>query len=249
MSTATSAATDVKKPGADALLSAEEIRSSYGARRVLEGVSLNVRPGEVVTVLGHNGAGKTTLLRAIFGDQPRGGAVVFDGQRLPVGDPTAVVRAGISFTPATTPIFRQLTVTENLELGGITRRSRSERKEQLLAVRELFPLLVERRDQIAGTLSGGQQRVVSLGMALMAKPRLMLLDEPSLGIAPSLVQQIFGQIRTFSQNQGLAVLLVEQNVRASLRISDRVYYLRHGKIILEESAAAAQSREHWWDLF
>jgi branched-chain amino acid transport system ATP-binding protein len=249
MSTDTSAAADVKKPGSDALLSAEGITASYGARRVLEGVTLEVGPGEIVTVLGHNGAGKTTLLRAVFGDQPRGGSVVFDGKRLPVGDPTAVVRAGISFTPATTPIFRQLTVTENLELGGIVLRSRSERKDQLLGLRELFPLLLERKDQVAGTMSGGQQRVLSLGMALMAKPRLMLLDEPSLGIAPSLVQQIFGQIRTLSQSQGLAVLLVEQNVRASLRIADRVYYLRHGRIILEESAAAAQTREHWWDLF
>ena len=238
-------------PTSDArpILRVSSVSAAYGARQVLDNVSLTVAPGEIVTVLGHNGAGKTTLLKAVFGAIARSGDVEFDGQDLKPQAYTAAVGRGMSFTPATLPVFRDLTVDENLDLGGISLTNRTERRAQVEKMQTLFPLLAERRGQLAGTLSGGQQRILSIAMALMIKPKLMLLDEPSLGIAPSVVQQIFGQIRELAQEEKLAVLLVEQNVRASLRIADRVYYLRHGEIILEEPAEVSAAREHWWDLF
>jgi len=236
-------------PATDPILRVSSVSAAYGARQVLDNVSLTVAPGEIVTVLGHNGAGKTTLLKAVFGAISRSGNVEFDGRELRSQSYTAAVGHGMSFTPATLPVFRDLTVQENLDLGGISLRSRQERREQVEKMQTLFSLLGERSGQLAGTLSGGQQRILSIAMALMIKPKLMLLDEPSLGIAPSVVQQIFGQIRELAQEEKLAVLLVEQNVRASLRIADRVYYLRHGEIILEEPAEVSAAREHWWDLF
>lgn len=232
------------------LLGVRSIDASYGKRRVLHGVSLEVRRGEIVTVLGHNGAGKTTMLKSVFGLVPVvAGSIVFDGEEATNRSNVRNVKHGMSFTPAEAPIFRDLTVAENLDLGAFTVGDAAVRRERLEQVLALFPILAERRKQLAGTLSGGQQRMVSLGIALMGGPKLMLLDEPSLGIAPGLVVEIFQRIRQLTEEEGLSVLLVEQNVRAALPIADRAYFMRAGHMILEEPAAEALARGKWWDLF
>lgn len=231
-------------------LAVDGLVASYGKVRVLHGISLTVGRSEIVTVLGHNGAGKTTMLKTVFGLVPRqSGRIVLNGRDATRDSHVAHVRQGMSFVPAEAPIFRDLTVLENLELGAYTVNDASVRRDRLTRVIDLFPLLGERRSQVAGTLSGGQQRMLSLGISLMAQPTLMLLDEPSLGIAPGLVQQIFERIKALSQSDGLSVLVVEQNVRAVLPIADRAYFMRGGHIILEESASAALARGKWWDLF
>ncbi len=236
--------------GAVPLLQANGISAGYNRRQVLYDVSVTVAPGEIVTVLGHNGAGKTTLLKTIVGFVPvTAGVVRFAGEDRSGEDYTARVRDGISFTPAEAPVFRDLPVRDNLELGGFIVPDRAERAERIERVMTIFPILRERAAQLAGMMSGGQQRMLSLGMAMMAKPRLMLLDEPSLGLSPAVVQTIFSTIRQLAVEDGLSVLVVEQNVRAALRIADRAYFMRAGKIILEEDSATALARGNWWDLF
>ena len=155
----------------------------------------------------------------------------------------------MSYTSAEAPVFRDLTVRDNLELGGFTVADAQEEPAAWQQVFALFPILEERQGQLGGTLSGGQQRMLSLGMAIMAKPKLMLLDEPSLGLSPAIVQSIFQQIRQFAEADGMSVVLVEQNVRAALRIADRAYFMRSGVIILEQDSATALARGSWWDLF
>jgi len=232
------------------MLEVEELVASYGKRHVLHGVSLNVGRGEIVAVLGHNGAGKTTLLKTIFGLVPlQGGRICLDGRDATHDSHMAHVRHGMSFVPAEAAIFRDLTVLENLQLGAYTLSDSKLRQERLERALELFPGLQERTSQVAGRLSGGQQRMLSLGISLMAGPKLMLLDEPSLGIAPGLVQQIFERIRELSQNEQLSALVVEQNVRAVLPVADRAYFMRAGNLILEEAADVALARGKWWDLF
>ncbi len=232
------------------VLEVDELVASYGKRHVLHGVSLRVAPGEIVTVLGHNGAGKTTLLKTIFGLVPlQGGRIRLDGREATRDSHVAHVRHGMSFVPAEAAIFRDLTVLENLQLGSYTVSDSKVRDERFARVLQLFPVLEDRASQIAGTLSGGQQRMLSLGISLMTGPKLMLLDEPSLGIAPGLVQQIFERIRELSQNDQLSVLVVEQNVRAVLPVADRAYFMRAGNLILEEAADVALARGKWWDLF
>jgi len=232
------------------VLEALELKASYQRRQVLYDVSLNVGAGEIVAVLGHNGAGKTTLLKTIIGFIPLfGGRIWLNGKDLTAENYTAKVRAGMSYTSAEAPIFRDLTVRDNLELGGFTVADAQERVHRMRQVFALFPILDERQGQLGGTLSGGQRRMLSLGMAIMAKPKLMLLDEPSLGLSPAIVQSIFQQIRQFAADDGTSVVLVEQNVRAALRIADRAYFMRSGEIILEQDSAAALARGSWWDLF
>jgi branched-chain amino acid transport system ATP-binding protein len=232
------------------LLTASDITAGYGKTQVLSGVSLRVQPGEVVGVLGHNGAGKTTLLKCLFRLVPvRTGEVAFAGRSLAKSSNVDTVRRGMSFTPAEKPIFRDLTVRQNLELGAYAVRDRSDIGRRIEEVFELFPVLADRQQDLAGKFSGGQQRQLSLGIALMARPRLMLLDEPSLGISPAVVLKTFGTIRDLAQERGMSVLIVEQNVPAVTRIADRVYVLRNGSIVLEETGQQAAQREVWWDLF
>ncbi len=232
------------------ILEARQLDSGYQRRQVLYNVSLIVGAGEVVAVLGHNGAGKTTLLKTLIGFIPLlGGSIWFDGKDRTGESYTEKVRAGMSYTSAEAPVFRDLTVRDNLELGGFTAPDGQERISRMHQVFGLFPILEERQRQHAGTLSGGQQRMLSLGMAIMARPKLMLLDEPSLGLSPAIVQSILQQIRQFAQEDGMSVLLVEQNVRAALRIADRAYFMRTGDIILEEDSGTALARGSWWDLF
>ncbi|HZT19357.1 MAG TPA: ABC transporter ATP-binding protein [Dongiaceae bacterium] len=219
------------------LLAVEELRVAYGAVTAIRGVSLSVRPGEVVALLGANGAGKSTMLRAISGVvRPRAGRIRLEGtpiERLP---PARIVRLGIGHCPEGRRIFGSLTVAENLRLGAAARAERAgvaEDRERLLA---LFPILRERQQQPAGTLSGGEQQMLALARALMARPKLLLLDEPSLGLAPLLVQQIFRRLAELKA-AGTTMLLVEQNIAVALDLADRAYVLRTGEIGLEGSAA------------
>jgi branched-chain amino acid transport system ATP-binding protein len=237
-------------PPTASVLTVDGLSAGYANRNVLFDVSLTAAPGEIVAVLGHNGAGKTTMLKAIFGlVPPASGRIEFGGVDVSGRAYWQNVRAGMSFTPAEAPVFRDLSVRDNLELGAFTATDAPTAAARRDRVFELFPILHERTDQLAGTLSGGQQRMLSLGMALMAGPRLMLLDEPSLGLAPALVNSIFESTLRLAQEQELAVIVVEQNVRAALKIADRAYFLRAGHVILEETGADALARGKWWDLF
>jgi branched-chain amino acid transport system ATP-binding protein len=232
------------------VLEALALKAGYQHRQVLYDVNLSVGAGEIVALLGHNGAGKTTLLKTIIGFIPLfGGRIWFNGKDRTADSYTAKVRAGMSYTSAEAPVFRDLTVRDNLELGGFTVADAQERSRRMRQVFALFQILEERQGQLGGTLSGGQQRMLSLGMAIMAKPKLMLLDEPSLGLSPAIVQSIFQQIRQFAAEDGTSVLLIEQNVRAALRIADRAYFMRSGEIILEQDSETALARGSWWDLF
>lgn len=233
---------------APALLAVEGLRSGYAGRDVVFGADLEVGEGEIVTLLGHNGAGKTTTLRAIFGLQRvSAGRVLYADHDLTNSRASRSIRAGISFVPAERFVFSDLTVFENLELGALTAADQFEQRiERALA---LFPVLADRRKQLAGTMSGGQQRMLSLGMALMTAPRLMLLDEPSLGLSPKLAEEVMDTLRSLVVKDGVSVLLVEQNIAQALRHADRAYVMRSGKIILESSAETLRQKGSWWDLF
>ena len=211
------------------LLDIQGLRSGYGRVEVLRGVDLQVRPGEIVALLGSNGAGKSTLNNTVSGLVPASsGRVVFDGVDLTGAHYREVVRAGLIQVPEGRRIFPNLSVLENLELGAFT-RARARRAANLERVFTTFPRLKERIAQKAGTMSGGEQQMLAIGRGLMAEPRLLILDEPSLGLSPLLVEQMFTLIRQLHE-QGLAVLLVEQNVGQSLEIADRAYVLENGAI-------------------
>ncbi len=220
-----------------ALLEVEGIEAYYGRIRALEGVTLRVEAGEIVTLIGANGAGKTTTLRAISGLlRPARGAIRFDGENLLRHTPDEVVRRGIGHSPEGRRVFARMTVRENLELGAYTRRSRSEFNEDFEGVLAIFPRLRERLTQKSGTLSGGEQQMLAMARALMSRPRLLLLDEPSLGLSPILVQTIFRVIRDINA-RGTTVLLVEQNARQALALASRGYVLEVGRIVYEDTAA------------
>ncbi|HVG78388.1 MAG: ABC transporter ATP-binding protein [Candidatus Rokuibacteriota bacterium] len=209
----------------------------------VRGVSLEVRAGEIVALIGGNGAGKTTTLRAVSGLLPlRGGTVTLDGRRVSGLGSAAVVAAGIAHVPEGRQLFPTMTVLENLELGARTPASRAGRAETLSRVYSLFPRLAERRTQLAGTLSGGEQQMVAIGRALMARPRLLMLDEPSLGLAPVTVSSIFANLTAINRD-GLTILLVEQNVLRALRCSHRAYVLENGTITLSGPSATLLADE------
>jgi branched-chain amino acid transport system ATP-binding protein len=217
------------------VLEVKNLHVSYGEIRALKGVTFQVGEGEVVALLGNNGAGKTTTLRAISGLlAPREGDVVFEGGSLVGVASHAIVRRGVTHVPEGRRIFNRLSVLENLEMGAFT-RSDSEVRADIDRVFTIFTRLFERRTQVAGTLSGGEQQMLAIGRALMAKPRLLLLDEPSMGLAPVLVEQIFETVQTINR-QGVTILLVEQNAAMALSIAGRGYVLETGGIVLEGSA-------------
>ncbi len=217
------------------MLSVEQVRSSYGRIEALHGVSIEVARGEIVTLLGANGAGKTTLIRAISGVQPiSAGQIRFDDRPLEGVSAHARVALGIAQVPEGRQVFAPLSVEDNLRLGAWPRRN-ARRDAELASVYELFPVLASRRRISAGMLSGGEQQMLAIGRALMAKPRLLLLDEPSMGLAPILVEQILDVVRGLKQ-AGLTVLLVEQNARAALAIADRGYVVETGRIATSGSA-------------
>ena len=216
------------------------VEARYGSRRALQGVSIAVGEGEVVAVLGANGAGKTTTLRAISGTVKTSGDIVFEGRRLR-GGPEAAARRGIAHVPEGRGTFVELTVRENLRLGAYVRRDRSARKDDYDRVLERFPVLRDRLDQRAGTLSGGEQQQLALGRALMQRPKL-LLDEPSLGLAPLLVGEIFRVVAELNEREGLAVLVVEQNANLALERSSRAYVLEVGRVAV--AGTSAELRRH-----
>lgn len=219
-----------------ALLQLDSIRAGYGAIEVLKGISLEVRQGEIVTIIGANGAGKTTTLMCISGiNRPTAGAIRFDGRDLCGRAPHEIVRLRLSQSPEGRKIFPRLTVLENLELGAITRRDPAGIRKDLDHVYGLFPILRERAKQAGGTLSGGEQQMLAVARALMARPKLLLLDEPSLGLAPLIVAKIFEVIRQLN-SEGIAVLLVEQNARMALKLAHRGYVLETGSITISGPA-------------
>jgi branched-chain amino acid transport system ATP-binding protein len=225
--------------GGGPLLELRGVSVAYGAIEVLRDVSMEIRAGEVVTVLGANGTGKSTLLRTVSGLlRAHDGEVRFEGRRVDGLPPKAIVRLGIAHCPEGRKVFPDMTVLENLRLGAyaLDRRAR-QRAEDVEHVYGLFPRLREREDQRAGTLSGGEQQMLAVGRALMARPRLLLLDEPSLGLAPLIVRDLFGIIRDINA-RGTAILLVEQNAYQALRVAHRGYVMETGRIVLEERSDA-----------
>ncbi len=213
----------------------EEVDAFYGRIQALRGISLSVRDGEIVTLIGANGAGKTTTLKTISGlVKARNGRIFFDGEETTKVDAHKLVTRGIGHAPEGRRIFSRLTVQENLQMGGYT-RSRAEITQDTARVYELFPRLAERRGQRGGSLSGGEQQMLAIGRAMMCRPKLMLLDEPSLGLSPILVQQIFSIIQEINR-LGVTILLVEQNALQALKVAHRGYVLQTGTIILADSA-------------
>ena len=213
------------------LLEVKDIHSYYGPVHALRGISLTVEEGEIVTLIGSNGAGKTTTLRSIHGIlPPRKGKVVFRGEEIQGKPAHDMIRRGIAQSPEGRKIFPRMTVLENLEMGAYHRSDRSEIKEDLERVFDLFPRLKERAKQEAGTLSGGEQQMLAIGRALMGRPKLLLLDEPSMGLAPVLVERIFQTIEEINK-QGTTILLVEQNANVALEVATRGYVLESGRVV------------------
>lgn len=221
----------------EVVLSVRNIESYYGPIMAIRGVSLEVRKGQVVSVLGANGAGKTTLMKTISGVMdPEKGQIMYGGTNIAGASPDKVVRAGIVHVPEGREVFPLLTVEENLRMGAFIRSDTDGIKRDQEMVFSYFPILAERRNQAAGTLSGGQQQMLAIGRALMAQPKLMLLDEPSLGLSPLLVKEIFQIIRRLNQEQGVTMMLVEQNAKVALEVADYGYVMELGRIVMADTA-------------
>ncbi|BDA72182.1 amino acid transport system ATP-binding protein [Rivularia sp. IAM M-261] len=227
------------------MLEVKDIHTYYGNIQALKGISIKINQGEICTLIGSNGAGKTTLLRTIQGlIRPRQGTILFEGKPIETVSPQKIVRElRIAQSPEGRMIFPRMTVLENLEMGAFSRKDTLSIKSDLEYVLNLFPRLRERISQKGGTLSGGEQQMLSIGRALMAKPRLLLLDEPSMGLAPNLVQEIFSLIKQINKERETTILLVEQNARQALDVAVRGYVLRTGKIELEGRASDLQTNE------
>jgi branched-chain amino acid transport system ATP-binding protein len=229
--------------GGEVLLQLEDVHTFYGRIEALKGISLEVREGEIVTLIGANGAGKSTTLRSISGlNQPRKGTIVFQGKNITRRAPHEIVELGISQSPEGRRLFPRMSVLENLEMGAFQRKNRSEIREDIERVYSLFPRLAERKNQKGGTLSGGEQQMCAMGRALMARPKLLMLDEPSLGLAPIFVEKIFEIIGEINE-QGTTVLLVEQNALMALDASRRGYVLETGRVVLTDEAKSLRENE------
>ncbi len=233
------------------LLEVVGLEAGYGKKTVLQGVSFHVDEGEVVALLGHNGAGKSTTLKTILGLLPaRAGQVRFGGQTWANGDPAENVRRGLALVPQGRGVFPDLTVVENLALGAYTQSDRAGMTSRMNEILELFPILAERRAQPVGTMSGGQQQMVAVGTALMQRPRLMMMDEPSIGLAPVLVQRVLETAGQINRRFGTAIVLVEQNIKTALGMARRAYVMKSGRIVLEKPAAELlTAQESWWELY
>ncbi len=219
------------------VLSMKNIETFYGPIMAIRGVSIEVPKGQIVTILGANGAGKTTLMKTVSGVMdPEKGQVVLEGQEIQGKDPDHIVRAGVAHVPEGREVFPFLTVHENLMMGAYTRKDRENIADDIDMVFEYFPILKERRDQQAGTMSGGQQQMLAIGRGLMAKPKVMLLDEPSLGLSPLLVQEIFAIIKRLNSEQGVTMMLVEQNANVALKAAHYGYVLEIGRIVMAGEA-------------
>ena len=225
------------------MLELKDVNVYYGAIHAIKGISLEVNQGEIVTLIGANGAGKSTTLRTISGLlKPKTGTITFEGQDIAGIRAHEIVRTGISQVPEGRRIFAEMSVMENLDLGAFTRKDKDGIKADIMHVFELFPRLEERKDQIAGTLSGGEQQMLAMGRALMSRPRLLLLDEPSMGLAPLLIKEIFNIIVDINK-AGTTVLLVEQNANMALSIANRAYVLETGRITLAGDAKKLAASE------
>jgi branched-chain amino acid transport system ATP-binding protein len=224
------------------LLELRDVEARYGPVKALHGISLTVDEGEIVALLGANGAGKTTTLRAICGMVRTSGDVVFDARNVSHRGPDAAARAGIAHVPEGRGIFAELSVHENLRLGAYTRKNGADLDTDWEMVYDRWPWLKERRGQQAGTLSGGEQQMLALARALLAKPRLLLLDEPSLGLAPLMVREFFARVQELNEQRGLTVLVVEQNANIALRVANRAYVLEVGRVAV--AGDASELREH-----
>ena len=229
--------------GAAPLLGVHEIHAAYGKVRVLDGVSLEVQPGEIVSIIGPNGAGKSTVLKSVMGIlKPASGEVVFDGEPITGLRTDLVVHRGIAYVPQGRIVFKAMSVVENLEMGAYTVKDKAQVRRTMEQVFAFFPRLGERRNQKAGTMSGGEQQMLAMGRALMVEPRLVLMDEPSLGLAPRFVEMVFDKLRELKAT-GMTLLLVEQNAVKSLSISDRGYVLELGRNRFTGSGAALLADE------
>jgi len=226
------------------MLEVENLEVSYGPLTALQGVSLTIQPGEMVALVGPNGAGKSTLLKTIAGLLvPRAGVIRWQEKLLTAEPPQRIVERGIALVPEGRRLFAQMTVRENLELGAFTQRAQKERRTQLDRIYTIFPRLSEREHQLAGLLSGGEQQMLALGRALMGIPRLLLLDEPSLGLAPRIVESIFSILAELHR-EGMSLLIVEQNVHAVLALAQRAYILEGGKIVGEGESQRLLHDDH-----
>ncbi len=227
----------------DVLLELSDVHTYYGSIHALKGISLNVRKGEIVTLIGANGAGKTTTLRTIMQiNKAREGKILFEGRDIRSVAPHHIVKNGIAQSPEGRRLFPRMTVVENLEMGAFQRSDRAGIREDMDRVFELFPRLAERRSQKAGTMSGGEQQMCAIGRALMARPSLLLLDEPSMGLAPIFVERIFETVVEVNK-QGTTILLVEQNALMALEVASRGYVLETGRIALADDASALRENE------
>jgi branched-chain amino acid transport system ATP-binding protein len=227
----------------ETVLSVEDVHTFYGSIEALKGISIDVREGEIVTLIGANGAGKSTTLRSINGlNHPREGKIVFQGTDVTSMPPHQIVKRGISQSPEGRKLFPRMSVTENLEMGAFQRTDKVEMREDMDRVFSLFPRLAERKTQRAGTMSGGEQQMLAIGRALMARPKLLLLDEPSMGLAPIFVEKIFEIVREINE-QGTPILLVEQNALMALDTAHRGYVLETGTIALADDAKALRENE------
>ena len=227
----------------EAQLDVKDIHVFYGSIEAVKGMSFHVNQGEIVCLIGANGAGKTTTLRTVSGLlKPREGAIFYEGQRIDMVPAHEIVALGVAQSPEGRRIFPRMSVRENLDMGAFIRRDPEGQREDLDRIMELFPILKERARQAAGTLSGGEQQMLAMGRALMARPKLLLLDEPSMGLAPLVVQTIFDTIRDINE-QGMTVLLVEQNAAQALSLANRGYVIETGKIVLEDEAGALLENE------
>jgi branched-chain amino acid transport system ATP-binding protein len=230
------------RPG-DTVLRVEDVHTFYGSIEALKGISLDVHEGEIVTLIGANGAGKSTTLRSINGlNHPRKGKIFFQGTDVTSMPPHQIVKRGISQSPEGRKLFPRMSVIENLEMGAFQRTDRAGIKEDMDRVFSLFPRLAERKTQKAGTMSGGEQQMLAIGRALMARPKLLLLDEPSMGLAPIFVEKIFEIVKEINA-QGTPILLVEQNALMALDTADRGYVLETGRIALADNAKALRENE------
>ena len=226
------------------MLKLKDIQTFYGNIMALKGVSIDISEGEIITLIGANGAGKSTTLMSICGIvPPKSGEILFMGQPIQEMKPDRIVSLGISQVPEGRRIFPYLSVTENLDMGAFLRNDRENIKRDMAYIFELFPILAERRHQSGGTLSGGEQQMLAISRALMAKPRLLLLDEPSLGLAPLVVKQIFEIIKKVNSEQGTTIFLVEQNANLALKAAHRGYVMENGRITLSDSAANLLTNE------
>jgi branched-chain amino acid transport system ATP-binding protein len=224
------------------MLEVKNLQVSYGAINALHGVSLSVKAGSIVTLIGANGAGKSTTLRAISGlVKPRAGEILFNGKNISGLPAHEIVKLGLSHVPEGRMVFANLTVHENLMMGAYLQRDKAVIQQELELVFKTFPRLKEREKQVAGTLSGGEQQMLAIGRALMSKPKFLMMDEPSLGIAPLLVKAIFEKIVEINRTHGITILLVEQNANLALEVSHYGYVLETGKIILENESAALRA--------